>query len=480
MYIPAGDIVRHGQYQLSSKLQYFSSSNIDTLALDTTTASQFPYTSELLFGVQSRGEIGFQYGDKFSFSLKALLIHEDIYFPNMVFGVRSILGSQEARLYGVTEQKTLKTLRTESYVTLAKSVTPQTRLHLGLSVLDGANKDLASVVAGLEQGLGRNTYMGYEVFERFSDFHQILSFQYRIKNVLAFQFGFTEFQSWVRQGGEWGFFYKSSKPLSNGYNSPGVMCAIQFNGWIPHTNRKTWPERVTDLEQLNRDHRMIDSVFAAKQMMFDRRVDMLRKRVDDLTEQLDTIQVAGSSKAKSIEEQVKHLLRNMEHLLTSDTAFDPSAIREIGTRIVQLGKSGIPVLQQIALDSNGGSPLRTQVFMIMAQTKDSVFTPTLIKCLHDSDAQIRRESASALGKLGDSTAMEHLRSMAQDSDEGVLQASNAAIKALEIELQNQAAKPEAKPQGKDSQESVKENSKAKSAEKALPSKNIPSKKAVKK
>ena len=184
MYVPSGDIVRHGQYQLSSKLQFFSSSTFtpkDSSKFDTATTYNFPYTSELLLGIQGRGELGLQFGDEFSFSLKALLLHEDSYIPNVTFGVRSILASQEGRLYAVNDNKTLKSLRTESYVTLAKSFSPETRIHIGLSVLDGANKDLASATAAIEQGLGANTFLSYEVFERFSDFHQILSFQWRYK-----------------------------------------------------------------------------------------------------------------------------------------------------------------------------------------------------------------------------------------------------------------------------------------------------------
>src|SRR4051812_2137237 len=191
--IPDGNLLQHGQYRLQGRFQYFTSSqpgSVDTAFEDSaagapTQTQNMYYTSELAFGIENRAEVGIQYGSALSLSIKALVWREDLFWPDVVFGARNLFASQEAGVYGVADSQTLKNLQSESFMTLAKSFASRTRTHAGFSVLTHANKGLASINAGLEQDLGAGAWLGYEVFERFSDFHQDLTLQWRWRNLVG-------------------------------------------------------------------------------------------------------------------------------------------------------------------------------------------------------------------------------------------------------------------------------------------------------
>jgi hypothetical protein len=76
--IPSANVLVHGQYRLSGRFQYFTSSAIgspDPTALDTTSSAtpkevqSLNYSSEILFGIENRAEIGVQYGQAFSYRI---------------------------------------------------------------------------------------------------------------------------------------------------------------------------------------------------------------------------------------------------------------------------------------------------------------------------------------------------------------------------------------------------------------------------
>ena len=215
---------------------------------------------------------------------------------------------------------------------MAKSFASGSRLHLGLSLLTHANKGLASVNGGLEQDLGKGAWLGYEVFERFSDFHQVLTLQWRYRNLVGFSLAMTEFQSWIRQGGEWGFFMTPSSALKDGYNSPGISFTLQVLGWVPHREKRTLPERVAILEVKNAE---------------------LQQQLDEMAEvkrRLDELEANGAGPAASHpaslyvpppgpEEQAAAYLKAMEDKSSSDFE-DPGEIRKLMAKLVALGPPG--------------------------------------------------------------------------------------------------------------------------------------------
>src|SRR5690606_25979301 len=223
--IPSANVLPHAQYRLSGRFQYFTSSEIgvdttfDVPADPAAQVRNLNYGSELVFGIENRAEIGVHYGDELSVSIKALLLREDLLLPDLALGVRNLFGSQEGGLYGVRDSRILKELRSETYMTLAQTL-GRSRAHLGVLVLTHSQTGLAGVDAGLVQDLVADACLGYEVCERFSDFHQVLSVPWRYRDLVAFGVAMTELQSWIRQKGEWGFFLTPSGALRDGYNSP--------------------------------------------------------------------------------------------------------------------------------------------------------------------------------------------------------------------------------------------------------------------
>jgi hypothetical protein len=439
--IPDANLLPHGQYRLQGRFQYFTSSEpgaADTSMGETpdSNASQesqnLNYNSELAFGIENRAEVGIQYGRALSFSIKALVWREDLYWPDIVFGARNLFASQEGGIYGVSDSKTLKNLESESFMTLGKSFAGQTRAHAGFSVLSHANKGLASVNAGLEQNLGKGAFAGYEVFERFSDFHQVLTLQWRYRNLVGFTVAMTEFQSWIRQDGEWGFFLTPSRNNPDGYNSPGVSVSLQVLGWVPHRDKRTLPERVAILE-------VKDAEFE-KQMDA---IDSLKRRVTELEQRgpaapslpvADTAAPAPAPVAlvpaipATPAQQAVSLLKTLAEKGESDLT-DPKDIRELMAKVTALGPEGAEVVKRAAADTGAG-PVRVHAVLVMAYSKDPGYEAALRSLCADADPRIRREALTALAKLGSRAALADAKRLLSDPDETVALAAGEAYKQL--------------------------------------------------
>ena len=438
--MPSANVLGHYQYMLSGRFQYFTTSAIgDTTGgaeASTTETKSLTYASELLFGIENRAEVGMQYGQELAFSIKALLVREDVFWPDLVFGVRNILGSPEGGLYGIEDEDVLETLYGESYATIAKRFPSDSRVHLGFSYLNGANKNAVGLNAGLEQDLGAGAYLGYEVFERFSDFHQVLTLCWRYKDLLGVSIGLTEFQSWIRQDGEWGFFLAPSKSRPDGYNSPGITFALQVQGFAPRRQKRTLPERVAILEVRNAE---------------------LEKRLQDMQEALERAEASQSESpaapdpvpapvpapapvAESIRGQSAALLRAAAGKLAQEVP-DPAGVRQIMYNLVTLGPPASEALRQVAADTAAGA-LRVPALLTMAFSRDTAHVRTLQALCADKDPVIRREALTALTKIDPRAALDDARRLLSDPDETVAMAAGEAYRMLGGKT------PEAAPEGR--------------------------------
>lgn len=425
--MPTANVLSHYQYMLSGRFQYFTTSVIGDTAAGAdagaaTEAKNMTYNGELLIGVENRAELGVQYGSELSLSLKALLVREDILWPDLVFGVRNVLGSPEGGLYGVTDEATLETLYGESFATLAKSFPSSSRLHIGFSYLNGANKNAVGLNLGLEQDMGAGAYLGYEVFERFSDFHQVLSLSWRYREMVALSLGLTEFQSWIRQDGEWGFFLAPSQSNPTGYNSPGITLSLQVLGFAPRRQKRTVPERVAILEVRNVE---------------------LEKRLLEMQEAMARLEAGGQDGTGAgpeanprppaldpaeAEGKVRALLQAAAEAMNRE-AYDPGEVRQIMIAIVTLGPEASNPLRAVAADTAAGA-LRVPALLTLAFSRDSAHTPVLRALLADKDAGIRREALTALTKVQPSAALEAARKLIADPDETVAMAAGEAYRML--------------------------------------------------
>jgi hypothetical protein len=440
--IPTGDVLLHGRYRLSGRFQYFTIAepgSSSTPFLDTTTAEKpkeiqsLNYSSELLFGIQNRAEIGVQYGQLLSLSVKTLMVREDLLWPDVVFGVRNLLGSQEGSLYGVTNTTAQKNLQSESYLTFAKSFPSKTRTHLGISVLTHATKGWGSVNAGVDQNLGGGASLGYEVFERYSDFHQVFSFQWRYRNLVGLSIGMTEFQSWIRQGGRWGFFLTPSHKLNDGYNSPGITVALQVLGWVPNRSKLTIPERVAILEVKSAElERQVEDVAELK-----RQVAELQAGALSMTMETDKGRdsILPSSWAMTPAEKALSYLHSMAEKMQSDIV-DPKEVRERMAQLVEMGAPGVEVVKRVATDIAAGS-LRVPAVLVMAYSMDTTYVKILKSLCSDADPQMRREALTALVKVDGRKAMEDAKRMLSDPDQAVALAAAEAYR----QLSSEAARP---------------------------------------
>lgn len=437
--IPDANLLMHGQYRLNGRFQYFTSSElgeVDTSMGDTAgsappvEAQNLNYNSELLFGIENRAEIGIQYGRALSFSVKGLVWREDLFWPDIVFGARNLFASQEGGLYGVTSGKTLKGLQSESYLTLAKSFAGRTRAHAGVSILS-STKGYVSINGGLEQSLGAGAYLGYEVFERFSDFHQVLTLQWRYKDLVGFSLAMTEFQSWIRQDGQWGFFMTPPKNNPDGYNSPGISLSVQVLGWVPRREKRTLPERVAILEVKNAElARQVEELESLKQRL----AEIERHGVAPMEGAGDSLAPSdsGAPLAEAIPagpaQQAAVLLRDISVQSESDLS-DPRAIRDMMQQVTALGPQAMEVVKHTAADTAAGS-MRVHAVLIMAHSKDPGYEASLRALCADADPRIRREALSALVKLGSRAALEDAKRLLSDPDETVALAAGEAYRQL--------------------------------------------------
>lgn len=421
--IPSANVLGHGQYMLSGRFQYFTSSVIgDTAGGEEATSTEVTnvtYNSELLFGIENRAEVGVQYGQEISLSIKALLVREDLFWPDLVFGVRNILGSPEGGLYGLEEGEVLRSLYGESYMTVAKNFPSSSRVHLGTSYLNGVSKGSVSVNAGLEQDMGGGAYLGYEVFERFSDFHQVLTLNWRYKDLVALSLGLTEFQSWIRQDGEWGFFLTPTKSRRDGYNSPGITVALQVQGFAPRRQKRTVPERVAILEVRNVE-------LERKLLAMEEALQRVESQAAIPGEATGAESMAPSP--REVREKTLGLLRTASEKMALEIS-NPDDVRQIMYSIVSMGPPGAESLRGIAADTAAGT-VRVPAILTMAFSRDSAFGPALRSLCGDRDARIRREALTALTKVQPKAALEDARRLLGDPDETVAMAAGEAYRLL--------------------------------------------------
>lgn len=443
--VPDADILAHGEYRLKGRFQYFNSSvlgAVDT-SLDETPdpgsarqAQNMNYGSELAFGIENRVEVGIRYGKTPSLALKALVWREDLFWPDIVFGARNLFGSEEGELYGVTDSRTLKNLQSESFVTLAKTFGARTRFQGGVSVLVHGNKGPVSFNGGVEQDLGGGAQLGYEVFERFSDFHQVLTLQWTWRQMVGLAVSLTEFQSWIRQDGEWGLFVAPSGDNPDGYNSPGISVSLHVAGWVPHRVKRTLPERVAILEVKNAElERQVEELDSVK-----RRLALLETRpaasppVPDSAVPRDTAkavsaQVGDSASAlSSPARQAVALLKTLTRKGESDLT-DPVEIRDLMAQVVALGPEAAAIVKRAAADTAAG-PVRVRAVLVMAFSKDPDYEASLRALCSDSNPRIRREALVALVKLGSRAALEDAKRLLSDPDETVALAAGEVYKRL--------------------------------------------------
>jgi hypothetical protein len=427
--VPSANMLHHAQYELSGRFQYFTSSEFGAgdSSLDTTEVQNLNYSAEFLVGLENRAEIGIQYGREISFSIKALLLREDLFWPDLVFGIRNIFGAQEGTLYGLEDYYLRKQLRGEAYMAAAKSFPSKSRVHFGVSVLNALNDGLVDINAGVEQDVGAGAYLGYEIFERYSDFHQVLTFQWRFRNVVALTLGMTEFQSWIRQQGKWGFFLAPETPLADGYNSPGLTASVQVLGWVPKRAKRTLPERVEDLEILNAQlQRELKAMHEdmEKASMRAEAAEADRARAVALA-----VAQAGSEGATTPGMQrARMILKSIAEKMASDLA-DPQEIRGLMSRLAGMGADGVEALHQVSADTSAGN-LRVPSVLVMAFSRDTIHVNALRALTHDRDPGIRREALNALVKIGGKAALEDARRLTGDPDETVAMAAGEAYRQL--------------------------------------------------
>jgi hypothetical protein len=439
--IPSANMLLHGQYRLTGRFQYFNTAEIgaEDSSGSQTQAENLNYNSELLIGFENRAEIGIQYGKEVSFSIKALLLREDLFWPDLVFGARNLFGAPEGGLYGVSDEGTLEGLRSESFATVAKTF-GRSRAHLGASVLTQINKGYASINAGLEQDLGAGAYLGYEVFERFSDFHQVLSLQWRFRNLVGFSLAMTEFQSWIRQDGRWGFFMTPSHNLPDGYNSPGISFSLQVLGWVPHRDKKTLPERVAILEDRNADlERKLEELNAVKAKLSE-----LEAKGSAPAPRTDVPAPVREVEApRSIPQMAVSYLKSITEKSGSDLT-DPKEIRELMAKLVALGPEAGEVVKRAAADTAAGN-VRVHAVLTMAFSKDTAYIAPLRALCADNDPRIRREALTALVKLGGRAALEDSKRLLSDPDATVALAAGQVYRQLKGEPPPRPKGPAATP-----------------------------------
>jgi len=420
--VPNGDVVAHGQYRILGSLQFFSASRFsvdESGDADTAESRQFNYGTEVLFGLENRAEFGLYYGQDLALSFKALLLEEDSFWPNLAFGIRSLFGSAEADLYGVSDHLTLRSVRGESYLVAAKTFAGNTRLHGGASVMNGANKSLASMNFGLEQNLGAGAFLGYELFERFSDFHQDVSLTWRFGPAFAMHIALTELQSWVRQKGEWGFFLSPAHAQKSGYNAPGIRFAMQVNGFMPRIPRKTLAERVDDLEAKSRDDE--EKMQRMQGQLVKLRLEASARLPAAPTQAAPAIPVDSSSRSAPPEDPRVGLSKWLDSLgaVISSPLANPQAMTRLLSRVDQWPPTAKPFFAGVALDSARPQAQRLAAIMAMGHTKDSALVAPLKLVCGDKDPRIRREALTALGRIGHPSALDIAKKLMSDPDVSV-------------------------------------------------------------
>lgn len=425
--VPSGEVVAHGQYRFVGSLQYFSASEFhlnDSGNTDTAVTRQFNYGTEVLFGLENRAEIGLHYGQELAMSFKALLIEEDAIWPNIVFGIRSLFGSSEADLYGVTDHDIVRSLRGESFLMAAKTFAINTRLHAGASMLNGANKSLVSMNFGLEQNLGAGAFLGYELYERFSDFHQNVSLTWRFGPIFAMHLGLTEFQSWIRQRGEWGFFLAPAHAQKTGYNAPGLRFALQVNGFMPRIPQKTLSERMADLEERDRER---------EQKLQRLQGQIVKLRLEQTTRPAPSATPAAAASSPSAAPDPRSIVAAWLDSLNqgmNGPKTDPQRLSALLARTADLPPLAKPYFAGIALDTGRSVTLRLAAIMAMGHTRDSALVAPLKLVCADADSRLRREALTALGRIGHPSALDVAKRLMNDADAAVSLTAEEVVSSL--------------------------------------------------
>ena len=246
LQIPTADILPHGLFNISSRANLF-----EVIDSDSTDEFKYPVGHAVIMGLSNMAQIGIHYGNEPSLSFKAYLYEAESmsFYPDVVIGARSLFGSQEAWLHGVESLSERRALRNEAYLAFSSTINENTRVHLGASSIPGNGNPKAEGFAGIEQFFGKGIYVGYEVFHRLESLHHNISLVYKVESYFSISLGLTEFQSWVSQEGQVGFYTSSEEPEFFAYDVPGISLAISLGGWAMRDDKKTRKEKIRDIEK---------------------------------------------------------------------------------------------------------------------------------------------------------------------------------------------------------------------------------------
>jgi hypothetical protein len=235
----------------------------------------------------------------------------------------------------------------------------------------------------------------------------------------------TEFQSWVRQDGEWGFYLAPTQPQSDGYNSPGIRFSISVFAFMPKVELKTLPERVVELEKKNQEQ-------SREMEALKGRLTTLRLEQDAARRALHRLSAGGRSAAQPPPLQGPAAdFQVLVELYKSDNA-DPGALRAQVDKLLAQDKAR-PVIEKAALNVSGSEESRVAALLAMAASQDSAFAPSLIHLCRDKTPRVRREAITALTRVKPQAAASAVKPLLQDPDEAVALTARAALQELGVE-----------------------------------------------
>jgi hypothetical protein len=183
---------------------------------------------------------------------------------------------------------------------------------------------------------------------------------------------------------------------------------------MPRMPRKTLTERVADLELRNQE---------SEQKLQRLHGQLVKMRLEQSTR---IPEVASPQDPRAA------IAAWLDSLATGLTAIqvDPELLTHLLARIQGMPPQARPFFAGIALDTSRTLGLRLAAVMAMGHSKDSTMVAPLKLVCADTDAHLRREALTALGRIGHPSALEIAKRLMADSDPGVSLTAEEVVNTL--------------------------------------------------
>ncbi len=378
---------------------------------------RFPAVGQFELGFFDKTHLDVIYGEEISLGIQNTLSREDEWYPQLSFGMRSILSSSEKTWFGNKEED----LKGEFYIVLGKSMGEWGRMWGGYSYFSRAQRTDQGfwgfkVMAPAAMGLS------YEGFSRLGEIHHQLGIEWNPLPNLQVKGGLLEVQEWLYQEGSLGLYSKAENERADAYLWPGYYFGVEMQSVL-------WGEQsgspVERLQKVEEEVALLRQQNLILQARLNRSEKAMAKWVGP------SIEIREQKEVEALE--------NIDTLVQMVLRGEPAAdIKKKQDELMVLREPAEKVLVKLIDNATTEKEYKLVSIRVMGSWRQKIFVSPLIAMLPSHESILRREALIALGQINDLGSAEAIGKLRNDPEELVRLVAEQIYNRMKKEISERA------------------------------------------